>query len=67
MKNAVEKDQFLNTEKVQKHIMKLITEFFYRLKNGLEGLDNLAEEIVGFINKLKERDRTGKMLQFSNI
>lgn len=50
IKITVEKDLFLNTKEIQKHITKLITEFFYRRKNDLGGLDTIADEIEVILN-----------------
>jgi len=68
LETIIQKDIIGNIEKTQKHILNLITQFFYRLKNGIdEGLEELSKQIIELISKLKDKDLTYEMSMFKNI
>jgi len=64
LENIIKQDRMGNIEKTQKYILNLITQFFYRLKNKIDGLEELAKQIIELISKLKEKYLTDEMLMF---
>jgi len=55
-------------EKAQKQVLNLITQFFYRVRQGIkDGLDELFDAIVNLIKKFREEDIVPEMAMFSKI
>ncbi len=67
-KLSLEKAIFFNSKEMQKYIMALIADFFYKINNGLTSdMTSLVNKIVGAIKKLERKDVTNEMVIFAEV